>query len=169
MALSYTYIDAIGKGFHGVECHCTGDGSVYEDIIWDGGVALPTKAELDTWIADDIKIDMWDAIKVERDHRKNNGGYKVGTNWYHSDTSSRIQQLGLVMMGANLPANLYWKTMGGGFVLMTPTLALQIFQTAAASDMAIFTVAEQKKAAMLASATPATYDYLSGWPLIYGE
>jgi hypothetical protein len=169
MSLLYTYIDAISKGYPGVNCYSAGDGSIYENIIWQEGPPLPSKADLDAWIAADIKVDMWDAIKAERDRRKNDGGYKVGANWYHSDTSSRIQQLGLVMMGANLPANLYWKTMGGGFVVMTQTLALQIFQTAAASDMAIFTVAEQKKAAMLASADPATYDYLSGWPLIYGE
>jgi hypothetical protein len=169
MALTYTYMDAIGKGFPGVGCYCNTDASVYENIIWQDGLPLPSKADLDAWIAADIKMDMWDAIKAERDRRKNDGGYKVGANWYHSDTSSRIQQLGLVMMGANLPANLYWKTMSSSFVLMTPTLAGQIFQTAAASDMAIFTVAEQKKAAMLASADPASYDYLTGWPLIYGE
>jgi len=113
--------------------------------------------------------EIWDLIKLERDRRKNEGGYKVGTDWYHSDTSSRIQQLGLVMMGAGIPPNLYWKTMSNTFVIMTQTLALQIFQAAAASDVTIFTVAEQKKAAMMALSNPRTYDVLSGWPLIYGE
>jgi len=169
MSLSYTYMDAIGKGFPGVQCDALGNGSIYEDIIWRAGPALPSKAELDQWILDYYKTEMWELIKVERDRRKELGGYVVGANWYHSDTSSRIQQLGLVIMGAGIPANLYWKTMAGSFVLMTQTLAGQIFQTAAVSDMAIFTVAEQKKAAMLASANPKNYDYLSGWPLIYGE
>jgi hypothetical protein len=167
--LTYTYMEAIGKGFPGVECHCQGDGSVYEEIIHDGGIAMPSKADIDTWIAADIKTDMWNLIKDERDRRKLEGGYKVGNDWYHSDVTSRIQQIALVMMGANLPAGLYWKTMGGGFVLMTQTLAMQIFMAAATSDATIFAVAEQKKAAMLASATPATYSYLTGWPLIYGE
>lgn len=45
------YITAIGKGFPGVECHAVGDGTVYEDIVWDGGVALPSKTTLDEWIA----------------------------------------------------------------------------------------------------------------------
>lgn len=112
---------------------------------------------------------MWENIKNERDRRKLEGGYAVGANWFHSDTTSRIQQIGLVMLGANIPANLYWKTMSGSFVLMTQTLATQIFQAAAASDVAIFTVAEQKKAAMLASSDPASYNYLSGWPTAYGE
>lgn len=116
-----------------------------------------------------VQLEMWELIKAERDRRKSEGGYKVGTNWYHSDISSRIQQLGLVIMGAGLPANLYWKTMDSSFVLMTQTLALQIFQAAATSDMTIFAVAEQKRAAMLASANPSTYNYLSGWPLVHGE
>ena len=164
-----TYMEIIGDVYPLVQASAPGDGTIYEDIIWLSGNPLPSKAELDQQILAQTRTVLWDSIKMERDRRKNDGGVKVGANWYHSDTSSRIQQLGLVMMGAGLPANLYWKTMSGGFVIMTPTLAMQIFQSVAASDMAIFTVAEQKKAAMIASATPETYDYLSGWPLIYGE
>lgn len=112
---------------------------------------------------------VWVLIKQERDRRKTDGGYKVGTYWYHSDDTSRIQQLALVMLGAGMPNNIMWKTMSGDFVLMTPTLAGQIFQAAMFSDMAIFTVAEQKKQAMMALADPRTHDHLSGWPPIYGE
>lgn len=49
--MAYTYMEAIGKGFPAVQCHAVGDGSVYEDIVWDGGAALPTKLALDEWIA----------------------------------------------------------------------------------------------------------------------
>lgn len=111
---------------------------------------------------------MWERIKAERD-RRNRGGYKVGTKWFHSDTNSRIQQLGLVMMGTNIPASLQWKTMDGSFVAMTPTLAQQVFAAAAASDQAIFAAAEAHKAAMEASADPASYDFSTGWPLTFGE
>lgn len=45
------YVTAIGKGFPGVQVHAIGDGTVYEDIIWDGGLPLPSKETLDTWIA----------------------------------------------------------------------------------------------------------------------
>lgn len=110
----------------------------------------------------------WYGIKAERDRRKA-GGVKVGAKWFHSDDGSRIQQMGLVMMGASIPANLQWKTMDGSFITMTQALALQVFQAVAASDQAIFTVAEQHKAAMEASADPASYDYSTGWPKIYGE
>ena len=49
--MTYTYIQAIGIGFPGVECHAPGVGAVYEDIIWDGGSPMPSKDALDTWIA----------------------------------------------------------------------------------------------------------------------
>ena len=111
----------------------------------------------------------WAKIKAERDRRMISGGYKVGTDWYHSDVFSRTQQLGLVQLGANIPANILWKTMSGSFVLMTPTLASQIFAAAVASDAAIFAAAEAHKAAMEASATPETYDFSAGWPKVYGE
>lgn len=116
-----------------------------------------------------IKARKWEAIKTERDRRTDNGGYKVGTKWFHSDQKSRSQQLGLVLLGANIPANLQWKTMDGSFVTMTQTLARQILAAGAASDQAIFTVAEHHRAAMEASADPASYDYSTGWPKIFGE
>jgi len=111
---------------------------------------------------------VWEAIKAERDRRKA-GGVKVGEKWFHSDDGSRIQQMGLVMMGANLPAGLQWKTMDGSFITMTPALAQQVFTAQAASDQTIFAAAETHRVAMEASADPATYDYSTGWPKIFGE
>lgn len=110
----------------------------------------------------------WEKIKAERDRRVQSGGYQVGGHWFNSDTFSRTQQLGLVIMGANLPAGIQWKTLDNGFVTMTPTLASQIFQAAAASDMALFAAAIVHQTAMMASQTPETYDYSSGWPAVYG-
>ena len=110
----------------------------------------------------------WSGIKAERDRRKD-GGVKVGAKWFHSDADSRIQHIALNMMGSSVPANLQWKTMDGSFITMTQALASQVFQAVAANDQAIFTVAEQHKAAMEACADPASYDYSGGWPKIYGE
>ena len=110
----------------------------------------------------------WLAIQQERDRRKW-GGVKVGTKWFHSDDTSRIQQLGLVMIGANLPANLMWKTMDTTFVVMTPTLAMQIFGATAAQDVTLFTVAEQHRAQMMAAENPTDYNFMNGWPLTFGE
>jgi hypothetical protein len=44
------YIEAIGEGFPNVNCHGVGDCNVYENIIWDDGDPLPSKAELDSYI-----------------------------------------------------------------------------------------------------------------------
>ena len=109
---------------------------------------------------------IWGQIKAHRDAVKTQG-VQVGGNWFHSDDSSRIQQLGLVMMGANLPQNVQWKTMSGSFVTMTPTLAAQIFQATAARDMAVFAVAEQHRAAVWAAVDPSTYNWQTGWPASY--
>lgn len=112
--------------------------------------------------------ELWERIKAERERRKA-GGVKIGDKWFHSDDGSRIQQMGLVMMGASIPANLQWKTMDGTFITMTQTLASQVFQAVAANDQAIFAAAEGHRVAMEASADPAAYDYSTGWPKIYGE
>lgn len=129
--------------------------------------AKPTQAVIDAVVVS-IKPEIWARIKTERDRRIQNGGYKVGAKWYHSDTFSRTQQMGLVMIGANIPANTPWKTMDGSFVIMTQTLAGQIFGTAAASDIAIFSAAEAHRVAMEASADPAAYDFTGGWPPMFG-
>lgn len=112
--------------------------------------------------------DIWQRIKAERDRRKA-GGVKVGAKWFHSDTFSRTQQMGLVMLGAGIPANLQWKTMDGSFIAMTQAVAQSVFAAAAANDQAIFAVAEGHRVAMEASTDPASYDYSGGWPKIYGE
>lgn len=125
------------------------------------------------WVTDSIKIqnaqdEIWTKIKNVRDYRKSSG-VKVGDYWFHSDSESRIQQLGLVIMGANIPPNLMWKTLSGIFVVMTLTLAQQIFSATSSSDVAIFTIAEQHREALLASADPLNYDYTTGWPPMFGE
>jgi hypothetical protein len=112
------------------------------------------------------KAQVWEEIKSLRDSKTITCGYKVGTKWYHSDQISRTQQLGLVLMGSNIPSGLQWKTMDGSFVEMTQTLAQQILQAAAASDIAIFTAAEVHKAA-LETADPTTYDFSIGWPVSF--
>jgi hypothetical protein len=116
-----------------------------------------------------VTASVWERIKAERDRRTQAGGYLVSGKWYHSDTFSRTQQMGLVLLGANIPAGTQWKTMDGSFVAMTPALAAQIFAGAAANDIAIFAAAEAHKAAMEASAEPLAYDFTAGWPATFGE
>jgi hypothetical protein len=110
----------------------------------------------------------WEAIKADRDKRIQTGGYQASGKWFHSDTFSRTQQMGLVMMGASIPGGLQWKTMDGSFVTMTQTLAGQVFAAAAASDAAMFSHAEQIKAVM--EADPVNFSLASQtWPAVFGE
>jgi hypothetical protein len=134
--------------------------------FWDGYQAWLGAGNTPALLPKATAAEMWERIKAERERRKA-GGYKVGTQWYHSDADSRIQQLGLLMMGANIPVGLRWKTLDGTFVDMTPTLAQQVFAAAASSDQAIFAVAETHRVAMEASADPAAYDFSTGWPAVF--
>lgn len=131
------------------------------------------------WVAsDDVKVQAiidafdpiptaqaakWEQIKAERDRRQLLG-VRVGGSRFHSDEKSRIQQLGLVIMGADIPAGLQWKTLDKTFVVMTPELAGQIFTATAAHDQAIFAAAETHRQAMEQSENPSDYDFSAGWP-----
>jgi len=123
---------------------------------------------LNNEILQSTKEAMWQYIKHMRDTRLNSGFLCAGKFW-HSDNESRIKYLGLLMLGANMPNTIYWKTMDGSFVQMTPTLAQQIFVTAAAWDTATFVNAETHKTAMQASSDPINYNFTTNWPPIFGE
>lgn len=110
----------------------------------------------------------WEAIKQERDKRIQAGGYQVAGKWFHSDTFSRTQQMGLVMLGDNIPAGLQWKTMDGSFVVMTPSLAQQVFAAAAQSDATIFAFAEQLKVEMEKDPLGYVSDNKQ-WPVMFGD
>jgi len=109
----------------------------------------------------------WEAIKAIRDEKINNGGFPVDGKWFHSDMMSRTQQLGLKIMGNDVP-NVGWKTMDGSFVNMSPSKASQIFEAAAAQDMALFTYAETLKYQIDNAADPASVPINDGWPATYG-
>lgn len=127
----------------------------------------PVQNEPDLSLLKQIK---WESIKQERERRTQTGGYKVGAKWFHSDTFSRTQQMGLVILGANIPQGLQWKTMDGSFITMTPTLAQQIFGAGAMQDTLTFAVAEQHRTAIQAMQTKEeldVYDIYVGWPEIF--
>jgi hypothetical protein len=110
-----------------------------------------------------LRGQVWEQIKAKREALKS-GGIKVGEHWFHSDADSRIQQLGLVIMGANMPPGLQWKTIDNGLVPMSPALAGQIFTATAQHDALVFGVAEMHRAALWSAADPLGYDWSAGWP-----
>lgn len=105
------------------------------------------------------------AIKDKRDKVKFGGVYVSG-KWFHTDTDSRSQWLGLNMMGANIPAAL-WTTMDGTEITLTQSLAGAVFLATATLDMTAFAVAKSHIAAMEISDNPDAYDFSAGWPVTY--
>lgn len=141
-----------------------------ETLTVGDGVVIVTRAVV-PWSAEEIAADQaskiasaLERIKALRDEKIQRGGYKAAGKWFHSDTFSRSQQIGLVILGANIPAGLQWKTMDGTFVDMTPTLAQQVFQAAAAQDNLIFTHAESLRLDVETAPDPAAIDIKAGWP-----
>lgn len=135
-------------------------------LEWLSSKPQPTQAEIDAATLPAAIAQATRRIKDDRDRRKVLG-CPVGSHVFHSDADSRIQQMGLVMMGASMPAGIMWRTVGGAYVEMTPTLAGQIFQAQAQRDMQLFVAAEAHIAAVSALPTAEAvlaYDYSTGWP-----
>jgi hypothetical protein len=111
------------------------------------------------------KVAAVDRIKAERDRRKLNG-VKVGAQWIHSDTYSRTQWLGMVIMGASVPA-IEWTTMDGSTVTTSQALAGQVFNGTAMLDSTLFSHASALIAQVEAAPDPATVDITAGWPATF--
>ena len=105
------------------------------------------------------------AIKAERDRRKFNGVY-VFNKWIHSDTYSRTQWMGMVMMGASVPA-IPWTTMDNTSITTSQALAGAVFQATANLDATLFAYAKSLIEAVEASNDPASIDTTTGWPATF--
>ena len=105
------------------------------------------------------------AIRAERDRRKFNGVY-VSNKWIHTDTYSRTQWMGMVMMGASVPA-IEWTTMDNTTITTSQALAGAVFQATATLDATLFAYAKSLIAAVDASSDPASVDITTGWPATF--
>ncbi len=113
----------------------------------------------------EAKSAKWRKVQAERDRRKF-AGYMAAGNRFHSDPDSRTQQLGLFIMGANVPP-IQWRTLDGNYVTMTQQLAAAIFTATATGDTLIFSAGETHRAAIVALTDLSaieSYDFSGGWP-----
>ena len=150
----------IGPGDVGDECVLSESGIVF----WNRPEPQPTKAEIAAAVIPAQRQQIREAISAERDIRKEAQGYKASGKQFHSDIFSRIQQISLVILGADMPSGIRWKTMDGSFIEMTPTLARKIFGAAAAFDTALFAHGETLKEQVDAAEDPTSIDITAGWP-----
>ena len=146
----------------------------YQEWVAAGNTPYPAQS------ATEAKAAKLEAIKAKRTAIKA-GGVKVGTKWYHSDETSRTQYIGLLRMADAAVAaggtgtttlqyggqDIQWKTMDGTFIKMTVQRANDVFNAVSGLDFAAFGAAETHKAAMEASADPASYDFAAGWPATF--
>lgn len=126
--------------------------------------------EISEQLLADARLARWEELKAYRTLRTARG-FPVGTYWFHSDTPSKLQHLGLlnaVMLNA-LPAGQEWKLMDGTKVTLTPILVQQIFGAALQRESANFTKAEEHRLGLNLSADPLNYDFTTGWPPLFGE
>lgn len=129
-----------------------------------------TDAQIAPLIVADKQASVWAQIQAIRDYKTGGGIHLAGSGyWFNTDPASRIQYLALMMLGANMPAGIMWKTMTGAFVQMTPSLVTQVFGTLVQSDQTIFAHAETLKAQMMASADPSLFDFTAGWQTVYAD
>jgi len=177
------YIDVIAKYHPGVFVSCKGNPNDYDQIFWEAGEPLPTKAVLDTDIIRAVQDDVTEQIKAFRDRRKSCGVMAIVGGkeiWFHSDPDSRIQFLGLKSKARDLIAaggtmetiikkmgtNVIWKPLSQDeWVPMTCQLAFDLEEAVGDLDALLFAACEQHKWAMIASPNPAEYDYTTEyWP-----
>jgi hypothetical protein len=117
---------------------------------------------------DQIYNQIWPSIKAKRDETSS-GGVLVAGKWFEGDQDSKIDQMGLLMYGANMPTGIQWKTMDNSMIEMTPQLAQAIFAAQGSLATETFANAEIHRNALLAAATPETYDWSTGWPQVYAD
>ncbi|EFB2831321.1 MULTISPECIES: DUF4376 domain-containing protein [Escherichia] len=92
----------------------------------------------------------------------------INNHHFHSDTSSRIQQLSLTKMGAEkkIPPGLMWKTKNNGLIELTNEIAAQFESVTMDHDMRLFANAQRHIAAVKALddiQAVLDYDYSTGW------
>lgn len=112
---------------------------------------------------------VWEKIKQKR-HENLRGGVYVESvgKWFHNTDEAR-QQYTFMRTLPQLPPDLMWKTMDGGFVNLTRALLDELSLKLLADEQQDFANAERHRVLMEQSDDPENYDYSDGWTEIYRE
>ena len=114
------------------------------------------------------RMNKWRQIEAVRDKKCANGVFVNGF-WWQTSVNAKIRYMGAAAMGELFVATESWKTMSGEKTTLTGGIAARIMMAIAASDAAVFKVAEDHKTAMMAVEDPSVYDFSEGWPETFGE
>ncbi|WP_108043299.1 DUF4376 domain-containing protein [Neisseria cinerea] len=135
---------------------------------WDGKKWKISKADAARLKAAAI-ASVWERIKQKRHDNLRGGVYveSVG-KWFHSTDEAR-QQYTFMRTLPQLPPDLMWKTMDGGFVNLTRPLLDELSLKMLADEQKDFANAERHRALLEQAEQPETYDYSDGWTEIYKE
>lgn len=151
----------------------------YYQFDWDGVSPLPKWTSGMTQIAVTpkdpavVRAQKISEVKAERDRRKANGGFLVGTLWFRSDAESLalyVQMLTMAVEQALLPTYVFrtaWRSMSGATTPMTVALVRQIRNAGLITLGLIDDNAQAHIVAIGLSATPESYNYSTGWPPTY--
>lgn len=133
-----------------------------QDLVWDGmNLSIDPNASLNRAKANKITV-----IKAERDRRKFNGVYVDSVaKWFHTDTYSRTQWIGMSMLGSSVPA-IAWTTMDGTNTTITPLLVQTVFKNTMQLDSSLFNHARELADVVAACTTVRdvdSVDVFAGW------
>lgn len=130
----------------------------------------------------DARQIQWKKVKDERDRRKSQG-IKVGSNWFPTGGNYAAEHLYLEDLAETAKAggaldsdqlvddgtNVRLDTMDNGSNLIKVGEAITIAKRERKLFGDLRQVAQDHKNAIMASTDPLNYNYLTGWPLGYGE
>jgi len=128
------------------------------------------------------KESVWEDIKTYRSHRLD-GGFFVGGHWYHSDLASKtefntvkLKALEHKMDSGNMDdliqidgSNTQVKTMDNGYRNISYNDILAIVAAGEIQTKRTYTAAATHQYYLSQSSDPASYNYKTDWPKIYGE
>lgn len=135
---------------------------------WDGKKWKISKTAAARKKADAVAA-VWEKIKQKR-HENLRGGVYVESvgKWFHNTDEAR-QQYTFMRTLPQLPPDLQWKTMDGGFVNLTRALLDELSLKLLADEQQDFANAERHRVLMEQSDEPEHYDYSDGWTENYRE
>ena len=136
--------------------------------IWDGAKWKISKADAARLKTAAI-ASVWERIKQKRHDNLRGGVYvESAAKWFHSTDEAR-QQYTFMRTLPQLPPDLMWKTMDGGFVKLTRELLDELSLKMLADEQKDFANAERHRALLEQAEQPEAYDYSDGWTESYKE